>query len=278
MIQVADSELEARYEKYRGILKNLTIMSDVFMRNVLKDRECTEYILQVIMEKKDLKVIDQTLQKDYKNLQGRSAVLDCVARDAEGKQFDVEIQQDTEGASPKRARYHSGLMDMNTLNPGQDFDELPETHVIFITRDDVLGDNLPIYHVGKTIKETGKRFPDEAYITYVNSGKQEDTELGRLMHDFHCKSAADMYNEVLAKRVYELKETQEGVDSMCREMDKIYSEGEERGVEIGEMKKARESAINFAKQGLSIEAIATGLNVSVQMVKEWLSGNVNVAR
>lgn len=223
-------------------------------------------------------MIDQTLQKDYKNLQGRSAVLDCVARDAEGKQFDVEIQQDTEGASPKRARYHSGLMDMNTLNPGQDFDELPETHVIFITRDDVLGDNLPIYHVGKTIKETGKRFLDEAYITYVNSGKQEDTELGRLMHDFHCKSAADMYSGVLAKRVYELKETQEGVDSMCREMDKIYSEGEERGIEIGEMKKARESAINFAKQGLSIEAISTGLNVSVQMVKEWLSGNVSVTR
>ena len=64
--------------------------------------------------------------------------MDCVARDSEGKQFDVEIQQDNEGASPKRARYHSGLMDMNTLNPGQDFDELPESYVIFITRDDIL--------------------------------------------------------------------------------------------------------------------------------------------
>ena len=101
-------------------------MSDVFMRNVFKKRECTEYVLQVIMDKKDLKVIDQVLQKDYKNLQGRSAILDCVARDSEGKQMDVEIQQDNEGASPKRARYHSGLMDMNTLNPGQDFDDLPE--------------------------------------------------------------------------------------------------------------------------------------------------------
>lgn len=64
----ADHELEARYEKYRGILKNLTIMSDMFMRNVFKKRECTEYVLQVIMERKDLKVLDQVLQKDYKNL------------------------------------------------------------------------------------------------------------------------------------------------------------------------------------------------------------------
>ena len=41
--------LEARYERYKGILKDLTIMSDMFMRNVLKKRECTEYVLQVVM-------------------------------------------------------------------------------------------------------------------------------------------------------------------------------------------------------------------------------------
>ena len=101
-----DSELEARYERYKGVIKNFTLMSDIFMRNVFKQRECLEYVLQVIMEKQDLKVIEQIIQKDYKNLQGRSAIMDCVARDSEGKQFDVEIQQDNEGASPKRARYH----------------------------------------------------------------------------------------------------------------------------------------------------------------------------
>ena len=63
-----NSELEARYERYKGILKDLTIMSDIFMRNVLKKRECLEYVLQVIMEKRDLRVIDLVLQKDYKNL------------------------------------------------------------------------------------------------------------------------------------------------------------------------------------------------------------------
>ena len=152
------------------------------------------------MEKQDLRVIDQIIQKDYKNLQGRSAIMDCVARDSEGKQFDVEIQQDNEGASPKRARYHSGLMDMNTLNPGQDFDELPESYVIFITRDDILGYGFPIYHIDRHIKEADDSFQDEAHIIYVNSRKQEDTELGRLMHDLHCKNADEMHSPVLAKR------------------------------------------------------------------------------
>ena len=150
-----DSEkMKSRYKKYRKILKNLTIMSDVFMRNVLKDRKCTEYILQVIMEKKNLKIVDQVLQKDYKNLQGRSAILDCVVQDADGKQFDVEIQQEKEGASPRRARYHSGLLDMNTLDPGQEFDRLPDTYVIFITWTDTFGRGLPIYHIQDPIHST----------------------------------------------------------------------------------------------------------------------------
>ena len=155
---VKTEALEARYKRYKSILKDLTIMSDVFMRNVFKKRECTEYVLQVIMGKKNLRIIDQVLQKDYKNLQGRAAILDCVVRDADGKQMDVEIQQDNEGASPKRARYHSGLMDMNTLNPGQDFEELPESYVIFITRDDILGYGLPIYHIDRQIKELEEAF------------------------------------------------------------------------------------------------------------------------
>ena len=92
------------------------MMSDAFMRNMLKKRECTEYILQVVMDQENLSVAAQTIQKDYKNLYGRSAILDCVVRDTQNRRYDIEIQQDNEGGSSKRARYHSGLMDMHTLS------------------------------------------------------------------------------------------------------------------------------------------------------------------
>ena len=269
-----NSDLESRYEKYKGIIKNFTLMSDIFMRNVFKKRECLEYVLQVIMEKQDLHVIDQIIQKDYKNLQGRSAVMDCVARDSTGKQFDVEIQQDNEGASPKRARYHSGLMDMNTLNPGQDFEELPESYVIFITRDDILGYGLPIYHIDRQIKELDEAFQDEAHIIYVNSRKQDDTELGRLMHDLHCKKADEMHSPILAKRVYELKETQKGVELMCHEMEKIYSEGMESGEKRGELKAKKETALSMAEEGMNIQKIARLVKVSEKDVQKWIDENL----
>ena len=271
---VPENGLEVRYERYKGIIKNFTLMSDIFMRNVFKQRECLEYVLQVIMEKQDLRVIDQIIQKDYKNLQGRSAIMDCVARDSEGKQFDVEIQQDNEGASPKRARYHSGLMDMNTLNPGQDFDELPESYVIFITRDDILGYDFPIYHIDRHIKEADDSFQDEAHIIYVNSRKQEDTELGRLMHDLHCKNADEMHSPVLAKRVHELKDTQKGVELMCHEMEKIYSEGMESGEKRGELKAKKETALSLAEMGLPVEKIAKAVNHDVNEVQKWIDENL----
>ena len=269
-----NSDLESRYEKYKGIIKNFTLMSDIFMRNVFKKRECLEYVLQVIMEKQDLHVIDQIIQIDYKNLQGRSAVMDCVARDSTGKQFDVEIQQDNEGASPKRARYHSGLMDMNTLNPGQDFEELPESYVIFITRDDILGYGLPIYHIDRQIKELNEAFQDEAHIIYVNSRKQDDTELGRLMHDLHCKKADEMHSPILAKRMYELKETQKGVELMCHEMEKIYSEGMESGEKRGELKAKKETALSMAEEGMNIQKIARLVKVSEKDVQKWIDENL----
>ena len=97
---------------------------------------------------------------------------------------------------------------MNTLKAGEAYDKLQESYVIFITRSDPLGDKLPIYHISRNIEETNKKFTDETHIIYVNSSKQDDTELGHLMHDLYCKNADDMYSKVLADRVRELKETQ----------------------------------------------------------------------
>ena len=40
-------------EEKRAILAEFTLMDDIFMRVVLQDIKCTEYILKVLMEKKN---------------------------------------------------------------------------------------------------------------------------------------------------------------------------------------------------------------------------------
>lgn len=156
-------------------------MDDIFMRNVLKDSACTEYILKVIMDQDNLKLEDQILQADYKNLQGRSSILDCIALDNSGRKYNIEFQNADSGASLKRARYHGSLVDANTLETGQVPNDLPDTYIIFITTNDTLGFNLPICHINRTFVETGQSCPDQLHIIYVNSSVQDDTALGRLI-------------------------------------------------------------------------------------------------
>ena len=256
--QPVSHDIEARYERYRETIKKFTLMSDIFMRNVFKDKACVEYVLQVIMDMPDLRVQEYTLQKDYKNLQGRSAILDCVAASSDGRVFNIEIQQEDEGASPKRARYHSGLMDMNVLRQGQGFDKLPECHVIFITRDDVLGHGLPIYHIRRKIDELNADFGDESQIIYVNSQKRDNTELGRLMHDMNCIRADQMYSKTLAARVRELKETEKGVDAMCKEVEELIEESK------------METAQSLAEMGMPLDKIAYALKTDAAVVAQWL--------
>ena len=272
-------------EAYLSILKDLTIMDDIFMRNVLKDSACTEYILKVIMNQDNLKLKDQILQADYKNLQGRSSILDCIALDNSGRKYNIEFQNADSGASLKRARYHGSLVDANTLKPGQDPVDLPDTYIIFITENDTLGFNLPICHINRTFEEAGQSCPDQLHIIYVNSSFQDDTALGRLMHDLHCSDPHDMYSEILARRVKELKETQKGVDTMCDKLNELIAEerneGEKRGILIGEaqgekrgiLHTQKETAKNLQHMGMALEQISLALNVSVQMIQEWVSAD-----
>ena len=271
----------------RKVIENLTIMDDTFMRNVLKEPKCAEHILRVIMESPELKTAEVTVQKDYKNLQGRSAVLDCVVKDGNSKLFNLEIQNENEGASEKRARYHSGLLDMNTLKAGEDYSKLPKSYVIFITQGDPLGYKLPIYHIRRVIDEVNAGFNDGTYIIYVNGLNREDTELGHLMLDLNCKNAADMYSPILAARVKELKETEGGVQHMCKELEELIKRGEMRGIAIGEergemrgiaigeQKKQKSIATKLLQMGIPMEQIAEAVEANVATVRIWLDENLN---
>ena len=163
------------------------------------------------------------------------------------------------------------------MEAGQKFDELSETYVILITREDVLNGELPIYHIERTINENGERFGDGTHIIYVNAEIQDDTELGRLMHDFHCKEAGEMYSSILASRVQELKETPKGVGFMCKEMDQIYQEGLSRGRAAGEVKAKKETVLSLAEMGLPVDKIAQAVNYSVQKVQEWIAEGMKLA-
>ena len=83
-----------------------------------------------------------------------------------------------------------------------------------------------------------------------------------------------MHSPVLAKRVHELKDTQKGVELMYHEMEKIYSEGMESGEKRGELKKAKETALSMAEEGMDVKIIARLVKVSERDVQKWIDENL----
>ena len=233
-------------------LSELILMDDIFMRIVLKDRKCTEFILQTILQKPDLKVKTLSIQSDLKNLQGRSLILDCLCSDTKGTVYNIEVQNDSHGASPKRARYHSALIDMHILKKGKTFETLPESYVIFICAKDILKENKQIYHISRIIQESGKKFPDQSEIIYLNTSKSSDNELGMLIKDFYTKDPKKMHSRVLAKRVADLKENkniEKGEhDAMTTYYDRLKKQWEKEGIAKGIIEgKAKGSAESESK-------------------------------
>jgi len=50
------------------------------------------------------------------------------------------------------------------------------------------------------------------------------------------------------------------------------------GVEIGEMKAKKETALRMAKRGTATDVIADLLNVSASLVRQWLDGNAALVK
>lgn len=201
-------------------IKNFRLMDDDFLTKCFeKDTVCTQLVLRIILNKPDLVVLDVRTQVFVANLLKRSVKLDIVATDSEGRRINVEVQREDRGAGRRRARYNASMMDSSSLEKGTDFEELPEVYVIFITENDVMGKNQPLYQVERCILETGERFDDGSHILYVNGAYRDETPLGKLMHDFACPEPEKMYYDELSQRVRFFKESKEGVTTMCKAME-----------------------------------------------------------
>lgn len=237
-------------EYYLEKIKRFCLMDDTFMSKVFEDKACAELLLKIILQK-ELTVKEVTSQYTVKNLQGRSIRLDIFAVDKDNKYYNIEVQNESNEAIPKRARYNSSLIDANITDIGGKYDELPENYVIFITRHDVLKGGKPIYTIEITIKELGNiDFGDESHIIYVNGECQDETEIGKLMHDFFCQNAEDMNYEVLAERVSYFKNETGGVDTMCQISEEIRRDAAEEA----KRESAMEIALKMLKEStLSVE-------------------------
>ena len=255
---------------HKDALSRLSLMDDAFMAKCFEDNiTCTELVISIILDRKDIRVKSVHTQHQLKNLQGRSAILDIYAEDEDGKVYDIEIQKAKEGATPKRARYYSSLMDANITEPGDDFEKLRESYVIFITETDVLKNGKAIYHIERYIEEVSERFNDGAHIIYVNGENRDGSPLGLLMQDLRCSDPDRMNYKELSERTRYFKEDKEGMKRMGSVIDELIQEGKMEGLKEGKLEAAQSTACKLLKSGkFSVQEIAEYVSLPVEDIEE----------
>ncbi len=243
---------KTKAEKRQAIIEKIQgmrLMDDNFMTAVLSDNACAELVIRIILNRDDITVKSTKTQYTISSLKSHSARLDVYAEDTQGRKYDIEIQRSDKGASPKRARYNSSLMDADALLPGEDYEKLPKTYVIFITESDVLNENKPLYIIDRTINGTTQLFGDGSHIIYVNGQIKDDTALGRLMSDFACVDPQKMKYKLLASSAGYYKHNKEGVQIMCRIVEEIVEK---------ERAEARAETRAECEQEMALKMIAMG--------------------
>lgn len=101
---------------------------------------------------------------------------------------------------------------------------------------DKFGAQKPIYHIDRKIRETGEEFADGSHIIYVNGRYRGNDEIGKLIHDFHCRKSEEMYYTELSDGVKHFKETEKGRGIMCERFEalarELAAEAEKKTMEV----------------------------------------------
>ncbi len=101
-------QIDQKHQEDLQRLKAFRLLDDDFLTKCFEgDTASIELVLQIVLEKPDLKVLDVRTQVFVENLLNRSVRLDILATDDTGAKLNVEVQHSDKGTRRKRVRYNT---------------------------------------------------------------------------------------------------------------------------------------------------------------------------
>ena len=180
--------------------------------------------------------------------ESRGVRMDVVAKEG-SRIYDIEMQMGPEADIGRRMRYYQAAMDVGELGSGGEWRELPESHIVFVCHDDLLGRGLPVYSIDRFCREV------------------PDLDVGDASH-WHVLNAAawEEVPDAGVRSVLEYVRTGRATDELSRKIDGLvarynedrkwvsramYWETEKRSLAKWERKMGREEGLaQGLEQGL----------------------------
>ena len=156
---------------------------------------------------------------------------------------------------------------------------MPSHHVIFMCEHDIIGNGRAInqfcyrnedrFLEDETVeKNIGAHasMSGRTHIIFVNGDyKNDETDIGKLIHDFKCSKADDIFSN-LAERVRRMKEDPEEVDKVCKVIEDVRKESEEHTEQRTLVRAIRDVMTSF---NVSTEKAMESLHVPVEQQSRY---------
>ena len=131
------------------------------------------------------------------------------------QKVNIEVQKSDNDNHFKRVRFNESVITAKESNTGDEFEDIIDLYVVYISEFDFIKGGKTTYHVDKVIRETGEIVEDGVKEIYVNTVVDDGTEIADLMSCFTKKMVNNPKFPELSAEVRNIKETEKGASSMC---------------------------------------------------------------
>lgn len=151
-------------------LSELPLRNDFMFGEVMRTSEICQLFLEELLGIRIQRIEFIDKQKDLSDSYTHHGIrLDVYLKDKAGTVFNVEMQSVRNDDLPKRARFYQGAIDRSELPKAVNYDELPESYVIFVC-------DFDYFHIGKAVGErvsflkgTETEYCDGSHVFFLNS-------------------------------------------------------------------------------------------------------------
>ena len=170
--------------KRRKTLRELTFKDNFMFAAVMLDEENAKGVIERAL---DIQVdhVEISYEKSIVyNPEYKGIRLDVYLKDDKNRHFNVEMQvANTEIL--KRSRYYHSQIDMELLSTGIDYEQLPETYVIFICDYDPIGLGKYKYTRCQMIEEDRDyHYDDGSYTIFLSTVGTNEDEISKDLMNF----------------------------------------------------------------------------------------------
>lgn len=235
-------------------LQELDLSNSFLFAAALEDPEICQLVLEIILGNKVPKVKVHAEHSILISSEFRSVRLDIYASDELQVNYNVEAQNENEGNLAKRSRYHQAEMDVSSLKPGDDFNDLKPGYVIFICTFDLFGEGLYRYTFEERCLERNIKLGDETRKIFLNTkGKNEKEVPKELIHflkyvenstDDYVSGIKDDSIERLHEKVTALKRWW-GLEAKYMTFEELLKRRESKGKAEGITEGIAETVLTF---------------------------------